>query len=102
MNKQIIKSELRSLNLAYGQSYEDIMVVLQEIIDERNSRVKKTNIYTIDLEGDILFSGTFEECEDYIKRNRIPMKRDKKQYGLTTPTEENIVLCYSNEFSHLF
>lgn len=101
MNKELIKSELKSLNKAYGQSYEDIMTVLNELINERDSRTK-TNSYTIDLEGDFVFSGSFKECEDFIKRNRIPMKRNKMEYGLTTPTEENIVLCYSREFLHLF
>lgn len=87
--------------MAYGQSYEDIMTVLQELISEKNLR-GKNNIYEIDLEGDSLFKGTFDECEDFIKRSGIKINKNKKQYGLTTPTEENIVLCYSEEFSHLF
>lgn len=50
------------------------MVVLKEIIDDRNSR-DKTNIYTIDLEGVILLGGTFEECEDYVKNSHIFFNR---------------------------
>jgi hypothetical protein len=100
MKKELIKKELNSI-LAYGVSYDDILITLNELIDEQRKKVKN-QIYEIDLEGDVLFSGTFKQCENFIIINRIPMKRNKKEYGLSTPSDSNIVLCYSSEFAHLF
>jgi len=42
---------------------------LNELITEKKQKIKN-QIYEIDLEGDVLFSGTFEQCEDFIKRSR--------------------------------
>jgi len=99
MKKELIKSELKGI-LGYGVSYDEILIVLNELISEEKQKIKE-KIYVIDLEGDIIFNGTFKECEKFIKKNII-MEKNKKEYGLSTPTESNIVLYYSSEFSHLF
>jgi hypothetical protein len=100
MKKELIKSELKSI-LSYGVSYNEMLVVLNELINNQKEKVKNS-IYEIDLEGDVIFTGSLNQCEDFIKSNRISIKKNKKEYGLSTPTESNIVLCYSSEFSHLF
>jgi len=58
--------------------------------------------YTITLEGDFTFNGNFEEVVEFIKKNKINKKRNKKEYCLNTPTESNVVLYRSNEFEFLF
>lgn len=100
--KEVIKSELKTLNKVFN--YQDIMIALKELISEKAEQgfSRPSDIYTIDLEGDLAFIGTLAECENFIVKSKIPKKRNKKEYGLTTPTEDNIVLCFSNEFSHLF
>jgi hypothetical protein len=98
--KELIKTQINGI-LAYGVTYNDIQNVLNDLIKEQNKR-RSNNKYQIDLEGDIICNGTLQECENFIKSNKIHLKRNKKEYGLSTPTGDNIVLIYSDEFSHLF
>jgi hypothetical protein len=100
MSKELIKSQIDGIT-CYGITYSDILSVLQDLIKEENER-KIKNIYIIDLEGDILFEGDKEQCEQFILKSKLKNKRNVKEYGLTTPTEKNLVLFYSDEFSHLF
>lgn len=97
----VVKSVLEKTRLSNGVEYTDIKSILDDLINEENER-KLSNKYTIDLEGDFVFSGDFNETVDFIKRNRLSRKRNKNEYGLTTPTDTNIVLCRSIEFGHLF
>lgn len=99
MNKELIKSELKAIK-RFDISYQEIKKVLNELIKDDQKRAN-SNQYIIDFEGDFVFKGSFQEVENYIK-TKLLKKYNLKSYGLTTPTEEDIVLICSDDFGHLF
>lgn len=102
MKKQLIESQLKGIK-CYGVTYSEMKIVLDELISNEEKR-KKSNKYTIDYEGDFVFCGDFKSVETFIKEKLVNIKNwDKlKLYGLTTPTEEDVILVRSDEFGHLF
>jgi hypothetical protein len=98
--KELIKSQINSM-LHYNVTYQDIKTVLDEMIKDQEYRVNN-GIYKIDWEGDLLFTGTLSQCRDYVVNRKLNKKRDYKSYGLTTPEQNDLVLCHTIEFSDLF
>ncbi len=96
-----IKSSLKKIKSSNDIKYIDIKPILDDLINEENKRILSGK-YTIDLEGDFIFSGTFDEVVNFITNKRLNKKRNKKEYGLTTPTDEDIILYRSDEFGYLF